>query len=101
MALVALFPVIYAIVIHLQAYSRRLNEGFARLDNYVEALTDERFWTALQFTVVFTVTSVAAEFGSGSAPADEPGLPRPRRDQASILVPWSIPDRRHGSSCST
>ena len=62
MALVALFPVIYAIVISLQAYSGELNEGFARLDNYVEALTDERFWTALQFTVVFTVTSVAAEF---------------------------------------
>jgi multiple sugar transport system permease protein len=65
MALVALFPVIYAFVISLQGYTRRQNEGFAGIENYVEALTDDRFWTSLQFTVIFTVTSVAAEFMIG------------------------------------
>ena len=93
MALVALFPVIYAIVISLQAYSGRLNEGFAGLDNYVEALTDERFWTALQFTVVFTVTSVAAEFmiGLGFALLMNQAFRGRGVTRASILVPWVIP----------
>lgn len=93
MALVALFPVIYAIVISLQAYSGRLNEGFAGLDNYVEALTDERFWTALQFTVVFTVTSVTAEFmiGLGFALLMNQAFRGRGVTRASILVPWVIP----------
>ena len=93
MALVALFPVIYAIVISLQAYSGRLNEGFAGLDNYVEALTDERFWTALQFTVVFTVTSVTAEFliGLGFALLMSQAFRGRGVTRASILVPWVIP----------
>lgn len=93
MALVALFPVIYAIVISLQAYSGRQNEGFAGLDNYVEALTDERFWTALQFTVVFTVTSVAAEFliGLGFALLMNQAFRGRGVTRASILVPWVIP----------
>ena len=93
MALVALFPVIYAIVISLQAYSGRLNEGFAGLDNYVEALTDERFWTALQFTVVFTVTSVAAEvlIGLGFALLMNQAFRGRGVTRASILVPWVIP----------
>jgi len=93
MALVALFPVIYAIVISLQAYSGRQNEGFAGLDNYVEALTDERFWTALQFTVVFTVTSVTAEFliGLGFALLMNQAFRGRGVTRASILVPWVIP----------
>lgn len=93
MALVALFPVIYAIVISLQAYSGRQNEGFAGLDNYVEALTDERFWAALQFTVIFTVTSVAAEFliGLGFALLMNQAFRGRGPTRASILVPWVIP----------
>jgi ABC-type sugar transport system permease subunit len=93
MALVALFPVIYAIVISLQAYSGRQNEGFAGLDNYVEALTNERFWTALQFTVVFTVTSVTAEFliGLGFALLMNQAFRGRGVTRASILVPWVIP----------
>jgi multiple sugar transport system permease protein len=93
MALVALFPVIYAIVISLQAYTGRQNEGFAGLDNYVEALTDERFWAALQFTVVFTVTSVAAEFliGLGFALLMNQAFRGRGVTRASILVPWVIP----------
>ena len=93
MALVALFPVIYAFVISLQAYSGRLNEGFAGFDNYVAALTDERFWTSLQFTLVFTVTSVAAEFliGLGFALLMNQAFRGRGITRAAILVPWVIP----------
>jgi ABC-type sugar transport system permease subunit len=93
MALVALFPVVYAFVISLQAYTGRQREGFAGFDNYVEALTDERFWTSLQFTFVFTVTSVAAEFliGLGFALLMNQAFRGRGVTRASILVPWVIP----------
>lgn len=93
MALVALFPVIYAVVISLQAYTGRQNEGFAGIDNYVTALTDDRFWTSLQFTLVFTVTSVAAEFliGLGFALLMNQAFRGRGLTRAAILVPWVIP----------
>lgn len=93
MALVALFPVLYAFVISLQDYTRRQHEGFGGLGNYIEALQDERFWTSLQFTVIFTVTSVAAEFmiGLGFALLMNQAFRGRGVTRAAILVPWVIP----------
>jgi ABC-type sugar transport system permease subunit len=93
MALVALFPVVYAFVISLQDYTGRQREGFAGFDNYVEALTDDRVWTSLQFTFVFTITSVAAEFliGLGFALLMNQAFRGRGVTRASILVPWVIP----------
>jgi ABC-type sugar transport system permease subunit len=93
MALVALFPVIYAFVISLQSYTRRQREGFGGVDNYVEALADPRFWDSLQFTVIFTVTSVAAEFaiGLGFALLMNQAFRGRGITRAAILVPWVIP----------
>jgi ABC-type sugar transport system permease subunit len=93
MALVALFPVVYAVVISFQAYTGRLHEGFAGLDNYTEALSDGLFWDSLWFTVVFTVTSVAAEFviGLGFALLMNQAFRGRGPTRASILVPWVIP----------
>lgn len=93
MALVALFPVIYAFVISLQAYTRRQREGFGGVENYVEALTDPRFWDSLQFTVIFTVASVTAEFliGLGFALLMNQAFRGRGITRAAILVPWVIP----------
>jgi len=93
MALVAAFPVIYAFVLSLQAYTRRIGEGWAGIDNYVEALSDERFWTSLQFTFIFTITSVAAEFviGLGFALLMNQAFRGRGVTRAAILVPWVIP----------
>jgi multiple sugar transport system permease protein len=93
MALVALFPVIYAVVISLREYSGRQYEGFAGLANYTEALEDEQFWAALEFTFVFTVVSVAAEFaiGLGFALLMNQAFRGRGITRAAILVPWVIP----------
>jgi multiple sugar transport system permease protein len=93
MALVAAFPVIYAVVLSLQDYTRRQREGWAGLDNYVEAFTDARFWDSLQFTFIFTITSVAAEFviGLGFALLMNQAFRGRGVTRASILVPWVIP----------
>ncbi|MDQ4055606.1 MAG: sugar ABC transporter permease [Actinomycetota bacterium] len=93
MAVVALFPVIYAFVISLQAYTRRQREGFGGIENYTQALTDQRFWDSLEFTVIFTVTSVAAEFviGLGFALLMNQAFRGRGVTRAAILVPWVIP----------
>lgn len=93
MALVALFPVLYAVVLSLFAYTRRQREGFGGVENYTEALGDDRFWTALRFTLVFTVTSVAAEFliGLGFALLMNRTFRGRGLTRAAILIPWVIP----------
>jgi multiple sugar transport system permease protein len=93
MALVALFPVIYAFIQSLFLYTRRQQEGFGGFENYVDALTDERFWTAIRFTAIFTVTSVFAEFviGMGFALLMNQAFRGRGVTRAAILVPWVIP----------
>jgi multiple sugar transport system permease protein len=93
MVLVALFPVVYAFVVSLREYTGRQYEGFAGLDNYTEALEDDKFWTSLEFTFVFTVTSVAAEFviGLGFALLMNQAFRGRGVTRAAILVPWVIP----------
>jgi trehalose/maltose transport system permease protein len=93
MALVALFPVIFAFVQSLFLYTRRQREGFGGFENYAEALTDDRFWTALRFTAIFTVTSVFFEFviGMGFALLMNQAFRGRGITRAAILVPWVIP----------
>lgn len=93
MALVALFPVIYAFVLSVYLYSGRVREEFGGLQNYTEALTDPRFWRAVNATLVFTVSSVAAEFliGLGFALIMRQAFRGRGVTRAAILVPWVIP----------
>ena len=93
MVLVALFPVIYAFVVSLRAYTGRQYEGFAGFGNYSEALNDDKFWSSLQFTFTFTVISVGAEFiiGLGFALLMNQAFRGRGITRAAILVPWVIP----------
>ena len=93
MVAVALFPVIYAFVVSLREYTGRQFEGWAGFENYREALTDDQFWASLEFTFVFTVTSVAAEFviGLGFALLMNQAFRGRGVTRAAILVPWVIP----------
>src|SRR5690625_747077 len=93
MAIVALFPVLYAVVVSFQAYTRRNFEGWAGLANYSEVLATGRFWEALWFTVYFTVAAVAAEFliGLGFALLMNQAFRGRGVTRAAILVPWVIP----------
>lgn len=93
MALVALFPVIYALVLSLYAYSGRQQTGFAGLSNYMDAFTGGRFWSATFATFTFTVTSVFFEFliGLGFALLMNQAFRGRGVTRAAILVPWVIP----------
>src|SRR5687767_2679503 len=60
MALVAAYPIAYAIWLSLHDYSVRV-AGLSRWDginNYTEALGSAEFWNAFRTTMIFSVSSV-------------------------------------------
>jgi multiple sugar transport system permease protein len=96
-ALVALWPIIYAIWLSLHEYSlvqagvSRWAEPFG-LGNYTDALGDSEFWKATRITVIFTIASVFLETLLGLAMAlimhsafKGQGLLR-----TVVLVPWAV-----------
>ena len=96
-ALVALWPVIYAIWLSLHEYSL-VQAGVSRfaspfgLGNYIDALKDSEFWRATRITVIFTLASIILETLLGLAMAlimhaafKGQGLLR-----TVVLVPWAV-----------
>jgi multiple sugar transport system permease protein len=96
-ALVAAFPIGYAIWLSLHEYSVRV-AGLSRwaspfgLGNYEEALSNPDFWDAMVTTLVFTASSVFLELMIGLAMAlamhaafKGQGLLR-----TVVLVPWAV-----------
>src|SRR5829696_1626262 len=96
-ALVALWPIIYAIWLSLHEYSLR-QAGLSRwaspagLGNYIDALQSTEFWRATRITFVFTIASVFLETLLGLAMAlimhsafKGQGLLR-----TVVLVPWAV-----------
>jgi multiple sugar transport system permease protein len=96
-AVVAAWPIIYAIWLSLHEYSVRV-AGLSRwagslgLRNYSTALSDPDWWAALEHTLIFTVTSVVLELVIGLAMAlcmheafRGQGLLR-----TVVLVPWAV-----------
>src|ERR687888_143047 len=70
-ALVAAYPIGYAIWLSLNQYSVRV-PGLKRwvgLDNYTSALGSSDFWSAMRITFLFTVISVVIETVLGLAMA--------------------------------
>lgn len=92
MALIAFFPVIYAIGMSLYQI-KGFDQEFVGPGNYLTALSDGGFYNAVFNTLIFTVASVSLEFVIGLAFAlimhqafVGRGLTR-----AIILVPWVVP----------
>jgi multiple sugar transport system permease protein len=96
-ALVAAWPIIYAIWLSLHQYSL-IHAGLSRwappagIGNYKSALSDPAWWAAFFHTMIFTVVSVSLEFVIGLAMAlamhaafKGQGLLR-----TVVLVPWAI-----------
>jgi multiple sugar transport system permease protein len=96
-ALVAIWPIIYAIWLSLHEYSL-VQAGLSRwaepfgLGNYIDALGDSAFWRATRITFIFTVASVFLETVLGLAMAlimhsafRGQGLLR-----TVVLVPWAV-----------
>jgi multiple sugar transport system permease protein len=93
-ALVAAYPIIYAIWLSLHEYSVRVAglSRWAGFDNYSEALSNSDFWDAFTTTLIFSASSVFLEFLIGLAMAlcmheafKGQGILR-----TVVLVPWAV-----------
>ena len=93
-ALVAAYPICYAVWLSLNEYSV-ITPGLSRfvgLDNYLEALGSSEFWEAMKTTVLFTVISVSLELviGLGMAMVMHRAFRGRALLRAVVLVPWAI-----------
>jgi multiple sugar transport system permease protein len=93
-ALVAAYPIGYAVWLSLNEYSV-ITPGLSRfvgLDNYSEALGSSEFWDAMVTTLVFTAVSVGLELviGLGMALVMHRAFRGRALLRAVVLVPWAI-----------
>src|SRR3954447_4308348 len=96
-ALVAAYPIIYAIWLSLHEYSVR-QAGLSRwagpfgLRNYTTALQNSEFWDAMVTTLIFTVSSVILELliGLAMAMAMHAAFKGQGVLRTVVLVPWAI-----------
>lgn len=91
------YPLYRNVELSLREYTvRSFVQGgapFAGLDNYRKVLSDPTFWPALTHTAVFTLASLAFQFGIGMALAVffHQNFPLSRTLRALFLVPWLLP----------
>ena len=93
-ALVAAYPIGYAIWLSLHEYSVRV-PGLSRwsgLKNYDTALSSSEFWEALRNTFLFTGISVTIELvlGIAFALAMHQAFKGRAVLRATVLVPWAV-----------
>ncbi len=93
-ALVAAWPIIYAIWLSLHQYSVRV-AGLSRwvgVDNYTGALSSSDWRSALYHTLIFTVISVTLEvfIGLGMALAMHRAFRGQGLLRTVVLVPWAV-----------
>jgi ABC-type sugar transport system permease subunit len=94
--LVVLFPILWTVSESLHLHDLRmpwLGRPFIGGANYVEALADARFWSALGHTGAFVVLTVSAEIAGGLGLAllmDHESRAR-GLVRTAVLLPWAIP----------
>jgi multiple sugar transport system permease protein len=96
-ALVALYPIIYAVWLSLHEYSL-IQAGLSRwaspagLGNYIDAFKDSEFWSAVRVTIIFTIVSVFFEtvIGLGMAMAMHAAFRGQGVLRTVVLVPWAV-----------
>ena len=96
-AIVALWPIIYAVWLSMHEYSLR-QAGLSRwaepfgLGNYQDALQSREFWDATRITFVFTIFSVILEtiIGLAMAMAMHAAFKGQGLLRTVVLVPWAV-----------
>ena len=93
-ALVAAYPIGYAIWLSLHEYSVRVPglSRWAGFKNYSDALSSSEFWSAFKNTFIFTGISVSIELllGIAFALAMHEAFKGRAVLRAAVLVPWAI-----------
>ncbi|MEA2221860.1 MAG: trehalose/maltose transport system permease protein [Solirubrobacteraceae bacterium] len=94
MLLVTVYPILYAVALSLQKVDLRFPDesGFVGLDNYSAVLSSDLWWSAVVFTSLVTVVSVAIELvlGMGLALIMHRALFGRGLIRTSVLIPYGI-----------
>jgi multiple sugar transport system permease protein len=92
-ALVALYPLIYAALQSVRDGSLIDAGSFAGLANYQSVLTSSGFWRAALFTLVFTVVGVFGSWliGLGLALLLQKATPGRTVFKVLLMLPWVVP----------
>jgi multiple sugar transport system permease protein len=96
-AIVALWPIIYAIWLSMHEYSLR-EAGLSRwaspagFGNYIDAFESSEFWSGVRVTFIFTIASVILEtiIGLGMALAMHSAFKGQGLLRTVVLVPWAV-----------
>jgi len=93
-ALVAAYPIAYAVWLSLHEYSVRVAglSRWAGLGNYSNILQDSEFWAAVKNTFIFTAASVTLEtvIGMAMALAMHTAFRGQGLLRTVVLVPWAV-----------
>jgi multiple sugar transport system permease protein len=93
-AVVAAYPILYAIWLSLHEYSVRVAglSRWAGLKNYTEALSNPDFWDAMVTTLIFSASSVSLELviGLGMALCMHEAFKGQGVLRTVVLVPWAV-----------
>jgi multiple sugar transport system permease protein len=93
-AVVAAYPIIYAIWLSLHEYSVRVAglSRWAGFSNYTEALSNPDFWDAMVTTLIFSAASVSLELviGLGMALCMHEAFKGQGVLRTVVLVPWAV-----------
>src|ERR687898_129478 len=96
-AIVAVWPIIYAIWLSMHEYSLR-EAGLSRwaspagFGNYIDAFESSEFWSATRVTFIFTIASVILEtiLGLAMALAMHSAFKGQGLLRTVVLVPWAV-----------
>lgn len=93
LVLINAYPLVYAVLQSLRNGTLILAGDYVGVDNYRDVLTDPAFWTAVRFTLVFTVVSVFGSWAIGLALALllRSDLPGRNGFKVLLLLPWVVP----------
>ena len=93
LVIVNAYPLVFAIVQSLHSGSLIMLGPFVGLQNFSDVVTDEEFWRASWFTVIFTVSGVLGSWVLGFALALllKPQFPGRSVFKVLLLLPWIVP----------
>lgn len=90
---VNIYPVITGMMYSLKSGSLLKQGEFVGLDNYIEVLTNPRFWNAMKFSVIFALAAIIGSYLVGLVLALVLNKDIPGRGffRAAFIIPWVIP----------
>jgi multiple sugar transport system permease protein len=93
LCLIGIYPLVYAIYQSLRSGTLISSGSYVGASNYRSMLASGTFWSAVEFTLIFTLAAVVGSYfvGFALALAFQAGIPGARVLKPLLLLPWVVP----------